>query len=202
MDFNRDSDINYFIGLMDQIGFELIKYTADIRHRSETEIPFDAPLIDYPGASDIYSACWYGGEFFKWLFHDTGILINVLESNQIYHGSFEGVPECHYFFIITTEDEAIILNTYGGIDYLIISRLSLASANIQLDLLRRNYIPAIEELFGVNPDYKKMNITVEITKAENRFPSREEISEKINELISNAYTEEDKVELYRLKTFI
>lgn len=196
-------ELNEFVEIMEDIGFDLIKYFADVYYRQETGYPFTNNITNNKQMENTYSSCWYGGLFFEWLFPDNKIPTNKFHPWRLIHGNFSSDQECHYFFIITTDNEAIIFNTYGGLKYLIVNTLSLDEANILLERFLDNDVSSIEELFGITPDYDEMFIE-EFTIEESfyRLPTKEELISKIDELINKAHTIEDSLEILKLKDFI
>lgn len=196
-------DLNDFITIMEEIGFYLVKYYADVYHRQDTGLSPLANIVNNRQMKLTYSACWYGGLFFKWLFPQPSITTNILNPWKIIHGYFSSDQECHYFLIITTDNQAVVFNTYGGIAEVIINTLQLNEANELLERINENDVSAIEPLFGIFPDYDEMNIEyLELKESTYQLPTKEQIAEKIDELISKAYTTEDKVELYRVKDIL
>src|SRR5689334_4028504 len=148
-------DLSEFLDIMDDIGFDLIKYFADVYYRHETRFDPLFNIVDNEEMALTYSGCWYGGLFFEWIMPlslNTSIT-NKINPWKIIHGQYSSNQECHYFLIITTEDEAFVLNTYGGINKLFINIISLDESNKLLKKLYKNKVSAIQSLFGFNPDY-------------------------------------------------
>jgi len=196
-------DLDQFLHIMEKIGFDLIKYYVDVYYRSETGLSPLNNIVNNREMEITYSGCWYGGLFFEWLFPQPSFLTNNLKPHRIIHGYFLSDQECHYFLVITTDVEAVILNTYGGITDLIITTLRLNEANMLLEQLKSNEVSVIELLFGINPSYSEMIIEfIELRESIYQLPTKEEIGEKIDELISKTYTIEDKIELNRLKMIL
>ena len=196
-------ELENFINIMREIGFDLVKYYADVYYRQETGL---SPLINIVNNEQMeltYSGCWFGGEFFKWLFPQDSISTDRINPLKIIHGYFSSDQECHYFLIISTKDQAIILNTYGGITSLLINILPLYEANLFLKRVNENDVLAIEPLFGFTPDYDTMIIEdFALTESGYYLPTQEQLINKINYLLNSAYTIEDKNELYRLRNLI
>lgn len=97
------TELSKFLDIMDDVGFDLIKYYADIYFRHETDFEPTDNIVDNIEAELIYSGSWFGGYFFKWLFPASSIMIDTLNKNMFVHGEFESDRESHYFFIITTD---------------------------------------------------------------------------------------------------
>lgn len=192
--------------MMKNIGFQFIIYRADCFERQNTDIPEDQPLSENMDlAREIYSGCWFGGDFFRWFFPsiEPESKVNLLSPNHIYHGNMESKEECHYFLIITTSKEAVVFNTYGGVLQLIIVTHELDYANQLIGETRNNDIEAMETLFGVSADYKKNEVySLELTSTTDTFPSKADILAKIDLLISKAWTKEDARAIEELRSHI
>jgi hypothetical protein len=196
-------DINKFIHIMEIIGFDLVKYYADVYHRQETGLSSLSNIVNNEKMALTYSGCWYGGLFFKWLFPQSSVPTQSIHSWKITHGYISSDQECHYFLIITTNNKAIILNTYGGITQMLINILSLNKLHELFERIIENDVSAIEPLFGFTPDYDEMTIEdLELKESAFIIPTKEELYIKIDELIMNAYTTEDKRELVRIKNLV
>lgn len=196
-------ELNEFIRIMKEIGFDLVKYYADVHVRHVTEIQDWESIVDHPFADEVYSGCWFGGDLFRWLFPQPTLPVTHVGPNRVIHGHLESNRECHYFFIITTQEEAVLFNTYGGVLELIIKVLPLDQANHLLNRIRQNDISAFESLFGVSTSYSEMELeTLELDESYYQLPTKEELREKVDELISGAHTLEDKEELLGLKDVI
>lgn len=196
-------DLNEFIRIMEEIGFDLVKYYADVHVRHKTEIKDWENIVENPLADEVYSGCWFGGDLFRWLFPQPTIPVTHLSPDRVTHGYLDSDQECHYFFFITTQEEAILFNTYGGVLELIIKAFPLDQANHLLNRIRQNDVSAFESLFGVSTDYSKMKLEVlKLDESYYQLPTKKELREKVDELIKGAHTIEDKRELLRLNEAI
>jgi hypothetical protein len=196
-------DLTDFIEIMDAIGFDLIKYYSDVYHREETGLSPLANIVNDKEMELTYSGCWYGGLFFKWLFKTPSKTTKIVNPWKITHGYLSSDQECHYFVIITTDNQGVIFNTYGGITNLIINELSLNKINKLLKRITKNDVLAFELLFGITPNYNEMVIEeLELEESIYKLPTEEQLFEKIDDLIYNAYTIEDRDELHRIKNII
>lgn len=159
--------LNKFIDIMEDIGFELIMYRADIKDR-DTCNPLAGELItNSKNLREIYSACWYGEEFFTYLFppnlvsdgrgSNEVVTLNsdvdriYLPKNKFISGEYLNSQESHHFFIITTSNKAYVLNTYGGELSLYIQTLNLGDTDDLINGIINSNQGSFEEFFGIIP---------------------------------------------------
>ena len=160
-------------------------------------------------ADSMYSTCWFGEEFFVWLFKDQyersfndcdslELPITLSENSNI-HGSYE-YGESHSFFIMTTEDEAIIFNNYGGSCNFKVNTLSIERAE---ELLNNIYNPEYDlhdttgELFGYGFDTlglngNRENVKIILDIHELHIPTNQEMITKVRWIIDNTVHDVDK----------
>lgn len=183
-------DLFFFRGLLQEYGFDLIKHYSDVYYRDETGIPKEECLKNNDELSSIYSGCWFGSYFFKWLFDGKANVTNSINKNKITHCSMTNKYEEHHFCIISNDDIAIIFNTYGGVKDIVIVTRPLEEVN---NILFGGEELDILYLFGVEPSYQ--NTTCEELCCEElplELPSKQGFIEKMKELIPCLYTEDDK----------
>ena len=197
------TELTKFLDIMQDVGFDLIKYYADVYYRHETSFESTVNVVHNKEAEFIYSGCWYGGYFFQWLFPSPSTTINILDKNMFVHGEFCSDRECHYFFIITNDTKAMVFSTYGGIPELITNTLSLDNANELLARIKDNDVSAIESFFNITPSYEIMEMfEVKLTATTYQTMSKQYLLSKIDELINKAHTMEDQGEISRLRVIV
>jgi len=196
-----DVNIKMFISIMNKIGFDMIKYYADINYRHETDISEIENIVDNNDACLIYSGCWYTGYFYEWLLPcNSFISVDKIYPNNIIHCDYESNMEEHHFFIITTDNKMYLFNTFGGTPELIINILDIEVGNELLKEIIIGNIKSFEQFFGMKPNYKKYKFnSLELRECNNYLPSlyiREYMKEKVIELYQNAWTKEDQDEIF------
>lgn len=194
--------LRWFLNTLRRIGFELIKYYADY-DRKESGIPLNEALVNNPIADDFYSACWYGGEFFNWLISDMHHPTDVFYPNRMISGEYTNNIECHYFFVLTTNDTFYLFNTYGGVSELIFVELPLDRANWLLKQVKYNDRSALKELFGVYPSYKSFTDSqFNLHDRPLDIPPPDYLRSKIDELIDRAHHPLDAQHLMNLRVLV
>lgn len=97
-----------------------------------------------------YTSCWYGGEFFEDLLMSKLQLLretNQVVADRIYSGYLEG-DEVHYFTVITTDDQAYVINSYGGTAHLELITHPISHFNLLLKSVNNE---TFERTFGFKP---------------------------------------------------
>jgi hypothetical protein len=203
-----------FLDIMDDIGFHMHMYRTDIYERDSCDL-YDHELIsNSENAKQMYSGCWFGDKFFGHLFpSENKEVINFdktnmpqeykFPSNKFIIGYYDSDMESHHFFIITTNDQLYVLNTYGGVLELVITSWSLEEANRLFNRILHNDLNAYKSFFGVSTDYDKINIIRELsfTIYDNYIEKLDIVKYIKNELVdlkTKARTSIDAAEIQKL----
>lgn len=200
----RDKQIAEFVSLMQKVGYELIVYKADVDNRQITDLDADVCIMNSQDAHDIYSGCWWGGEFFEWIIPSTGKEVTNISPEGMYHGMLDSSEEGHYFFIITTKTKGIMLNTYGGVHKLTIIHMSLNHMNKLLNSVRSLDINAYRELFGVETAFDSIAemYQFKITEAVNKLPTKDDLIARTQLLYEREKDPKDKSNLLVIESTI
>ena len=151
---------------------------------------------------ELYSGCWYGAYFFKFILaSDLNILrtSDTLIANRIYICELVLSTEEHHFAVITDDNNAYILNTYGGVPELQIITHTIDHFNLLLDSSSDSDV--FEEIFGFYPynDSPDAEI-VEIVFKEYPLilPSLDQIKIKLTKILKGLETEKDLSKLKKI----
>ncbi len=195
LDFNNSDE--YWLELSKKISISSYK---------NRKLSVESTMIPCGGDADnMYSTCWFGEEFFVWLFKDiykrsfcsnSLKLPIILPKNSNIHGCYE-YKESHSFFIMTTKDKVVIFNNLGGSCDFIVNTLSIEKAEELLNRLYNNDYDLNntgEELFGyelyvsdydLELDDSREDIDILFDIHELHTPTHHEMVDKIKWIIDN-----------------
>lgn len=199
-----NEELTKFILFLNNFGFELNLFRSWTT-KENYDFPEETILSKYNDEiANHLSGCFENGLTLQYLINNTteqdsinGEIKNLTESRFIEpRGNYLGTyisNESHNYILLCDNIRCFVINTYGGIPYMIIKEHNINDANLLIRKIKNKSKDAFIEFFGIYPIHEmEYDVKVHLYKLTNNLPNKNTILKRINNIRDYLEFDEEK----------